>query len=116
MHSLLLIISHAFPPTASLELPYLHHLLFQVFELVLYVVLPLLNNAVLRFDQLKGLEDALVRFLDKVEDGEGLENVQGHVAHVSVKTDQGLQGGVTVKVNLLLLNLNLYSIGLGWIV
>ena len=53
---------------------------------MLDVVLPLLDYAVLRLDQLETLEEALVLFLNEVEDGEGLEDVQGDVAHVRVET------------------------------
>jgi hypothetical protein len=64
---------------------------------VLDVVLPLLDYAVLRLDQLEALEEALVLFLNEVEDGEGLEDVQGDVAHVRVETHQALQVRVPVK-------------------
>ena len=65
---------------------------------MLYVVLPLLDYAVLGLNQLETLEEALVLLLYQVEDGEGLEDVQGDVAHVRVKTHEALQVGVPVKL------------------
>lgn len=105
-------ISDALPSVAAFELSYFHHLLSELLKLALYVVLPLLDYAVLRLNQLEWLEDTLIRFLDEVEHSEGLEDVQRHVAHVSVETDQGLQRRVSVEVYLLFLDLDFYSLRL----
>jgi hypothetical protein len=54
---------------------------------MLDVVLPLLNDAVLGLYQLQTFKEALVLFLYKVEDGEGLEYIERDVAHVRVESD-----------------------------
>ena len=65
---------------------------------MLDVVLPLLNDAVLGLYQLQTLKEALVLFLYKVEDGEGLEYVQRDVAHVCVESDQAFEVRVSIKL------------------
>jgi len=73
--------------------------LLQLFKLMLDVVLPLLNDAVLRLYQLQTFKEALVLFLYKVEDGEGLEYIQRDVAHVRVESDEAFEVRVSIKLN-----------------
>ena len=101
-------ITSATPPSTPFELPYLQQLLLQLLKLVLYVVLPLLDYAVLGLNQLETLEEALVLLLNQVEDGEGLEDVQGNVAHVRVETHEALQVGVPVKLNHFFFHIDLH--------
>ena len=65
---------------------------------MLDVVLPLLNYAVLGLYQLQTLKEALVLFLYKVEDGEGLEYIQRDVAHVCVESDEAFEVRVSIKL------------------